>query len=169
MILEADPWTAVRERPIAQCLLAEQRLGEDTVDDAFLAEMMQEQRKGVPLPMPEYLHSILREKFLALDDDDYSELFDTAELFFSLITMDLRQDGQYTQPWFGAFISRDGLYARTETETFWGHFLNEAVESGESWGPLAAGLFDGSAERVTAASNAIRPEIVKLQQHYRFP
>lgn len=101
-------------------------------------------------PVSDYLHETLRPAFLELVPDDvlYDRLFNEFEYILALVNVDLvAKYGERPWPILGRFCWRD----RYDGQAIWS-VVGEAISSlKESWPLLAAGLFEGSMERLSAA------------------
>jgi hypothetical protein len=101
-----------------------------------------------------YLSTALRPHLADYTANRYNELFDRAELMFSLIVADqMVQHQVYAEPWLGLFV--DAVSDSPSFERSWpGTYLAEAAErvaTGTEWPPLRAGMFGGSPDRFKAA------------------
>lgn len=90
-------------------------------------------------PISDRLFEVLREplRHVQPDDMDYEASFDRYEYLYSLIHVHLC-DGDRFGNVMGRFEWRDDVLTDIK---------QEAVQAGSNWGPLRAGLFDGSIER----------------------
>lgn len=94
------------------------------------------------------------------DEASYSSEFENAELFAAIVAEDILRDlatrsddttyglSRYRNLWFGRSAWR---YRRGEAVA---NFIQDQTANGAAWPPLAAGLFGGSFERATDASNS---------------
>lgn len=155
-----DPWN-VFDGSTATLLRANQRQPDLLDDPDKLRHLFQQGIKGPTASL--VLFTALRDFFPLWDEDEYAELFDTAEVYFSLLIADLaRQDSQYEQPWFGRFTwDRDSqVYKNLREEC--------AAANPDSWPPTKAGLFGGSHKRMVEAFSALDPDVEKVEREYRF-
>lgn len=120
-------------------------------------------------PVSDALHAVLRPAMRDLipDNLEYTELFDRTEVLLGLFTMDLRLSRGGGPPYIpppslGSFSWRN----RHSMEGFELLVQRECEQAGESWGPLQAGLFGGSAERAQAAFAAFADEASRARNRY---
>lgn len=155
------PWRVFQNSEPAANVLAHIAAGEviDDVDQA-LADFATGRRGKRYTPVSDFLHDALRSALtpVILDDHDYTESFDLAEVMLAAIAMDL--DRQWQQSKSGPYIGNPTLGSTT-----WRHrhvsetpevFLQQQLErDGDAWPPLGAGLFNGSADRAAEALAAV--------------
>lgn len=155
VIARAHPWRPFRDFELVPQLLALRASGEELTRE--VAEALRTGRRGKRYtPLSDYLHDILHLKFASEvpDDDDYSDLFDRAEIFLALIAIDAKahktaERAYFDGPHFGRFTWRDP-YSRPE-ERLEAGLLRQLQEQGDAWPPLRGGLFGRSVERAAAA------------------
>jgi hypothetical protein len=106
-------------------------------------------------PRSEYLHTILRP---FLDDalflgGSYEALFDRFEVFFTLAFVDLTNEKSQDYFW-----GPPGRFAwkHRQSQSPLLQLIEEAKQNGNSWRPLAAGLFGGHLERFVEVANGYR-------------
>ena len=101
-------------------------------------------------PGSDLLHEFLREPLrpIILDDKDYTETFDKAEVLLALMTADAADNTvEYIpSPYYGAFTWRYRL-THIQQAPFEKRFIDEALSSGSARPPLSAGLFGGDVAR----------------------
>ena len=100
-------------------------------------------------PANDRLHDILRNHLRSLipDDNEYEQVFDRFEYFFTLVYFDLKSLKQDSAPWWapvGRFTwrGRDAWPSRSHVSEI---LAAENDAKQESWGPIREGLFTSSA------------------------
>jgi hypothetical protein len=152
---KAGPWELVaQQRHLGIALRAAQqdKLTPDLVD-ALVAGSLP--RKPT-YPVSAFLSDALRPYFADHTDAQYTNLFDTAEIVFSLIATDLmaKRNPYLDQPWLGLFVTHAAeSYPFEATDV--ARILTDARNQGDYWPPVEAGLFQGSGERLAAAVQAV--------------
>lgn len=158
---KAGPWELVaNERQLGVALRAGQQ-GKLT-DELRAALAAGRVPRRPSYPVSAYLFDALRPYFSDHTDSQYKNLFDYAELLFSLIAADLiSQKMPYLeQPWLGLFAAHAAeSYPFENTEV--SRILAIANDEGADWAPLQAGLFDGSETRLRSAVQAVHAATVE--------
>lgn len=113
------------------------------------------------VPQSEYLFKKLQPK---LDDllflgTDYERNFDRFEMLLALEYA--HQDERYSKD-FWTYIGRFGWKHRRGYGSPYTALLAEATSAGATWPPLAAGLFDSSAERFLEVSSNVSQQLNRL-------
>jgi len=119
-------------------------------------------------PMSDHLHHVLRELFRDEFDDDveYDAAFDRAEIMLDAIAADAALEsgrGHWPGGNYGRYTWKD-RYADVRPE---GRLAVEAGAAGASWGPTAAGLFGGDAERAVRALEKVQTVATEYRKAYR--
>jgi hypothetical protein len=108
-------------------------------------------------PVSAYLCDALRPYFSDHTASRYTNLFDTAELLFSLLAADQmaqRSNPYLDQPWLGLFVTHAAQTHPFEN-TDVARTLNAAANDGDQWPPVLAGLFAGSGQRLREAVESV--------------
>jgi hypothetical protein len=113
-------------------------------------------------PRSEYLFKSLQPEIedLLFLGNSYEELFDRFEIFYALTCADLRE------PKSGYVWGPPGRFAWKWRHGF-GHgpykaLVDEAIQQGPSWAPLASGLFSGSIDRFKEVATAYGNDLSKI-------
>jgi hypothetical protein len=146
----------------AQVLALESAEGRKLTDDELAA--MREGRAGKRYtPVSDHLCDLLRPLTAGsvLDTQDHDETFDQLEVLLALIADDvkasLKRIGAYSPgAWYGSFGWRGRHSDRPPVER---RLFEEFEVAGDSWPPLQAGLFGGSAERASEAFERFLPQV----------
>lgn len=105
-------------------------------------------------PISDDLYSRLRDELRPVirDDEEYSDIFDKAEVLFGLMAQDasLQYNGYLPGGWIGRYV-----WSGPNPNNTFRQICGEVQLQGSSWPPLEAGLFDHSIDRVTAAINTL--------------
>ncbi|OBF76157.1 MULTISPECIES: hypothetical protein [Mycobacteriaceae] len=154
-ILRLGPWESVPEEADIVALRTNLARGGKMPDD-LLRKIAAGPVRHVPFAFSKFLFEALNGR---VGRHRYPDLFDEAEMLFSMILADLRlSGGPYADPWLGRFVE-----TIAESPTFEGspvgRYFDKAVSAGASWAPLRAGMFGGSPVRVAAAVDYLIPEI----------
>jgi len=111
-------------------------------------------------PVSDFLHDTLRDRVRGIepDDDEYSDLFDRAEVLLALLALDLKQHDQpagayFYGPTYGRFTWRRPN-GRSNLDAV-GQLKRDFLTYESQWWPLTAGLFKGSTERAIEAFQAL--------------
>lgn len=155
---KVGPWELVaQERHLGIALLAAQRGKLTQVLLQALADGRAQAQSRPTYPVSEYLFTALRPYFADHTETQYTNLFDTAEILFSLITADLMADRNpyQDQPWLGLFVTHAAQTHPFEV-TEVAQMLTTARNEGGQWPPVVAGLFQGAEIRLRAAVEAVR-------------
>ncbi|MFC0112577.1 toll/interleukin-1 receptor domain-containing protein [Kibdelosporangium aridum] len=171
-LIEAEnPWTPFSNAAdlLPSVVARVAKTGEDP--KTALAVFMSKQAGTYKSPVAEWLHAILRPHFTDQypHDDTFDAAFDRAEVILGLISQDIEnvraaanpdQSWKFDSRWFGRSTWRSAHRTGALDEV-----ASEVEAQGESWPPLAAGLFGGSLERVTAAVSDYAVLFRKLANH----
>ena len=108
-------------------------------------------------PESDLLHVVLRKPLRRLipDDEDYTEIFDKAEVLLALMTADAGADTvEYyvPSPYYGAFTWR---YRMIQQKPFEKRFIDEASRSMSAWPILTSGLFGKDVTRFQSAAETV--------------
>jgi len=163
---KAGPWELVGyQLNLGVALRAAQR---DQLTPELLASLASGDHPRARYPVSAYLHDALRPYFADHTDTHYSELFDNAEVTFSLIAADLtaQRSGYLREPWLGLFVQHAAESYPVEQSAV-AQILDAALEAGEQWPPLNVGLFQGSTDHLRRAVNCVRE--ATLEQALRGP
>jgi hypothetical protein len=158
VIMRLGPWDSVPDAGDIAALRVDLQHGGNAPD-----EMMQKIAAGPVRPTRFAFSKFL---FEALNGrvrrHRYAELFDEAEMLFSMILADLQLSGHgpYVEPWLGRYVENIAE-SRTFEGSSVGRYLDSAVRQGGDWAPLQAGMFGSSPARVAAAVDHLIPEINK--------
>lgn len=147
-------------------LLARTASGREVSDDDIAELRRRGGRRHTPIS--DYLHARLRPTFSKLlpSDDDYTAMFDRAEVLMAALAVDARNtlatgnvyaDGA----WYGAFTWRD----RFSQQTLEVRILEEAKSEGDQWRPLRAGLFGGDHQRAVRALEQFAEGASEARRH----
>jgi hypothetical protein len=152
----ANPsWPFAESDWIADALARTAEFGEDA--ETALGALQAGKVEKYHTPTAEWLHGILRSVFADQfpQDDVYDSAFDRAEVFLGVTTQDQlneitaarpEQPPTYRPNWFG----RSTWCANNDRNPV-EDLIAEFTTTGEAWGPLKAGLFDGRIKRASAA------------------
>ena len=159
LISRGHPWRPFSHFDLVPQMLALRASGEEVGRE--VADQLRQGRKGKRhTPVSDYLHDTLRPKFQVdiPDDEDYSDLFDRAEILMALLAIDSENQRSaervdFDRPSMGRFTWRN-RFGRPE-DRIEARMHAELVSSGDSWKPLEAGLFGGSPDRATAAFESL--------------
>jgi len=161
VIARIGPWDAVPDEIDIVGLRASQT--EQELTDHLLVRIANGEFRQRHFAWSTYL-------FTALDGTvgrhRYPELFDCAEMLFSLILVDLQlyHRQPYVEPWLGRFA--DSKRFRFEDSAA-GRFMNDALAQGPEWPPVAAGMFGGQADRVRAAVEGLARVLPRASYGWR--
>lgn len=155
LISRGHAWRPFSRFELVPQILAFREGGEDVSRE--VAESLRAKTKGNRYtPVSDYLHDVLRPKFTreVPDDDDYSDLFDRAEVLLGALAVDAEMnkasDRTYVDgPHFGRFTWRNRYVG--EGDRIESRLLAELRSEETAWAPVAAGLFGGSVDRARAA------------------
>jgi hypothetical protein len=155
VITRIGPWDAIPDEIDLVALRAAQT--EQELTDHLLAGIANGDFRKRRFAWSTYLFNVLDG---TVGRHRYAELFDQAEMLFSLILVDLilhlRQP--VVEPWLGRFVDSDSW--RFEDSAV-GRFLNDAATQGPAWPPVVAGMFDGQPDRARVAVEYLAPAIRK--------
>ncbi len=131
-------WVALRDEP------------EELADDLLRQIASGRGRRRPPTPGSDYLALALRPIFSDLEDDEFDDAFNTAEVLLALIVADAKvETGKWVRdPWIGRFAR---LHYELGGESVYQRVIARARAEGAGWAPLSAGLFGNSLDRVEAA------------------
>lgn len=169
IIARGNTWRPFSNFPLAAQLLALRASGEElTRADA---ELVRQRRKpNRHTPVSDFLHETLRSKFQSAvpGNDQFTDLFDTAEVLLGLIALDasehLRRERMYfDRPVLGQYTWRGRHMQGPHAEQ---RLRQTFLDQGASWPPLAAGLFGGSIERANSAFDALLPLAAEARGKY---
>lgn len=104
-----------------------------------------------------FMYAALKDR-MALPLGRFDELFDQAEMMLGLLIADAQS---YPQSWIGRYAVSVADSRSFEFSTP-GRYFTAAVDEGEQWEPLRAGMFGGSTERLNVAVLRQIAEINKL-------
>ncbi|MGH3632722.1 MAG: AlbA family DNA-binding domain-containing protein [Mycobacterium sp.] len=156
VIEKAGPWEALdRDDSYALTLRAAQVAPDAAGLDEKLTLIAQGRLRKPRFACSSYLSEALRPHFDDYDPTRYAELFDEAEIMFSLIVADqMPHHNVYAEPWLGLFVDDAANTARLQDSHF-GAVLADVHAAREQWAPLQAGLFGGSFQRLQAAAQRV--------------
>ena len=117
-------------------------------------------------PVSSHLFKTLREALrdTIVLDQKYEAAFDRFEYILGLIIEDARSqqpENVYTPSPPVGYFNRN-RYSTTRRPPLWEQIKTEAEQAGTDWGPIRAGLFDGSIKRFTAAEDAYRKHVLHV-------
>jgi hypothetical protein len=153
---KAGPWELVaHERQLGIALRA-------TQEGKLTPDLLHALAAGRVPPRPAYpvsafLCDALRPYFSDHTDSRYTNLFDSAELLFSLLAADQmaqRSNPYLDQPWLGLFVTHAAQTHPFEN-TDVARTLHAAANDGDQWPPVQAGLFAGSGQRLQEAVKSV--------------
>ena len=115
----------------------------DVIETQFAHVLFPHPQTRYKTPLSQYIQQQLRPILADIvpDERDYEELFDRFEYVLSLVHQD--KFGFFPG---GCFVWRAGIQQRVD---------EEVASAQDQWGPLQAGLFDSSVERLTAVKAGV--------------
>lgn len=156
IIDKVGPWEFVaHQRELALALRAAQK--DDLTEELLDTLSRGGQPRRATYPASAYLFDALLPCFPGHPASRYTELFDSAEILFSLIVADQQaqqRHGYIEGPWLGLFVTHAAETASLEGSHF-GQFVSDFAEAGDNWKPLQAGMFGGSFERCRTAAQVV--------------
>ncbi len=155
IIALAHPWLPFEDHPELANLAIDDAERRARGEEKPLASAVNNRRLT---PASDYLYGKLRPLFtktFSVDDVEYSEVFDRAEVYLGLIAERESQlakaEGRYQRgSWYGSFIWRD----RHSSSPIEKRVVDELAQAGNNWPPLQAGLFGGKLHDAQSAAEA---------------
>lgn len=166
-----NPWTPFRDSDeiLPNVIARAAEKGEDP-RTAFAAFNTGQGRYR--MPVAEWLHTILRERFIDQYPDDgmFDEAFDRTEVILGLVSQDLRNLEAAAAPE-QAWLTRSDWFGRSTWRSRYKagalNAITSEIESQRtSWTPLGSGLFGGQLDRVTAALKNYTETFNTLSRRY---
>ncbi|MEN2742734.1 toll/interleukin-1 receptor domain-containing protein [Microbacterium sp. X-17] len=162
LLVEVDTTSVAQQmNPIATALAMSDE-GRD-IDGSLIEGLVQQTVSSRYTPMSDHLHHLLRDLFADdfVDDDDYAETFDRAEVILDALAFDAAAaDNRYPRGSLGRYTWRQ----KTRPVAVEKQLLDELLHAGKGWSPLIAGLFGGSTERATAALEKVAEHASRQRQ-----
>lgn len=161
---KVGPWeTFNREEDLALTVRAGQLFDDAAVLEEKLLLVSQRRLRKPRFVCSRYVKDALRRYFVDVDPIRYDELFDEAEIVFSLLAADqMAQHSGYTEPWLGLFVI-DAGEVEALSDSRYGATVAQISSAGERWPPLQAGLFGGDLSRVQAAVGHVSEQTERLR------
>lgn len=154
---KVGPWEIVgNERHLGLALRAAQT---GVLTDELLNHLAAGRLPHRPVyPVSAFLFAALRSYFPDHTDSQYTTLFDTTEIVFSLIATDLtaqrNPDHLLDAPWLGLFVKHASEVHPFEQSDA-AHVLQHARSTGDQWAAVQAGLFGGTQARLQQAVDTV--------------
>lgn len=147
------PWVPFEHVGLADTVLAIDVSASEPCSLEYIGELIRGS-KGRRTPGSDFLHEVLREplRSMILDDEDYTETFDKAEVLLSLFAIDAQTNttAYLPSPAYGSFTWR-----YCHRQTFEQTVIDDIFSTALSGTLLAAGLFAGQEERLQVATQRI--------------
>ncbi len=145
------PWVPFEHVGLADTVLAIDVSASEPCSLEFIGELIRGSRGRRRTPGSDFLHEVLREplRSMILDDEDYTETFDKAEVLLSLFAIDAQTNttAYLPSPAYGSFAWR-----YRHRPTFEQAVIDDIFSTALSGTLLAAGLFAGQEERLQVAT-----------------